>query len=409
MSSLHPDSNFTLIIIGAGLGGLSLAQTLRRAGISAQIFERDHGPFERPQGYRLHLDADAINASKEVLTPELSAVFEATSQWTEPYTTILGKDLSVIKRLLTEDDHGDVWPAREGAPIHANVDRATLRQILLADLDGCLHYGKALDHYESDDTGVTAHFADGTTVRGDVLVGADGIRSAVRRQRAPQAVTVDAGITAIYGRLPAAKAAELTPSETLNDIFTIATDGRRVFLGLGSVRFPTPPDQAAAKFAPGVSMHPQEDYVVCVVGGRHEFFPPKLHGASGAELQRVAAETIGGWPEQAASVIHACDPSAFFLVEMYTSVPCTLDPPTNVTLLGDAIHAMTPTLGRGANIAMRDGALLGRELKKVAAGSTTLSEALAAYERGLIDYGFAVVREAAETGQQRMAQNPLPA
>ena len=54
-------------------------------------------------------------------------------------------------------------------------------------------------------------------------------------------------------------------------------------------------------------------------------------------------------------------------------------------------------------------ALLGRELKKVAAGSATLSEALAAYERGLIDYGFAVVREAAEIGQQRMAQNPLPA
>jgi 2-polyprenyl-6-methoxyphenol hydroxylase-like FAD-dependent oxidoreductase len=409
MSSSHPDLHLTVIIIGAGLGGLSLAQTLRRAGISAQIFERDDGPFDRPQGYRLHLDADAINASREVLTPELNAVFEATAQWTEPYTTILGKDLSVIKRLLTEDDHGDVWPAREGALVHANVDRATLRQILLDDLDGELHYGKTLDHYESDDTGVTAHFADGTTVTGDVLVGADGIRSAVRRQRAPQAVTVDAGITAIYGRMPADMAAELVPSETMNDIFTLATDERKIFLGLGSVRFPTAPDQAAAKFTPGVSMRPQGDYVVCIVGGRHEFFPSNLHGASGAELQRVAAEIISGWPEQAASVVRAGDPSAFFLVDMYTSVPCTLDLPTNVTLLGDAIHAMTPTLGRGANIAMRDGALLGRELKKVAAGSAALSEALAAYERGLVDYGFTVVREAAAIGQQRMAQNPLPA
>ena len=409
MSSSNPGSNFHVVIIGAGLGGLSLAQALRRAGVSAQIFERDRGPFDRPQGYRLHLDADAINASKEVLTPELNAIFEATAQWTEPYTTILGRDLSVIKRLLTDDDHGDVWPAREGAPIHANFDRATLRQILLADLDGYLHYGKALDHYESDDTGVAAHFADGTTVRGDVLVGADGIRSAVRRQRAPQAATVEAGITAIYGRLPAAKAAGLAPRETLKDIFTIATDKRKVFLGLGSVRFPTPPDQTAAKFTPGFFMRPQEDYVVCIVGGRHEFFPPNLRGASSAELQRVAAETIGGWPEQAASVVRAGDPSAFFLVEMYTSVPCVLDPPTNVTLLGDAIHAMTPTLGRGANIAMRDGALLGRELKKVAAGSATLSGALADYERGMVDYGFAAVRDAAEVGQQRMAQNPLPA
>ena len=408
ISTAHWKSNFNVIVIGAGLGGLSLAQSLRRAGIHVKIFERDHGPFDRPQGYRLHLDADAINACNEALSPELNAVFAATAQWTKPYTTILKKDLSVVKRLLMEDDHGDVWPAHEGAPVHANVDRATLRQILLAGLDDCLHYGKNLDRYTSDKTGVTAYFSDGTAVRGDLLVGADGIRSAVRRLRAPHAQTVDAGITAIYGRLPASKAKTLVPTETLEDIFTIASDERKVFLGLGSVLFPTPPDQAGG-LAKGVAMRPQDDYVVCIVGGRHDFFPSDIRGASGETLQRIAAETIEGWSsERASAVIRAGDPSAFFTVEMYTSVPCKLDAPTNVTLLGDAIHAMTPTLGRGANIAMRDGALLGRELKKVAKGSASLHEALAAFERGLLDYGFAVVREAAAIGEQRMAQNPLP-
>jgi hypothetical protein len=59
---------------------------------------------------------------------------------------------------------------------------------------------------------------------------------------------------------------------------------------------------------------------------------------------------------------------------------------------------------------VRDGALLGRELKKVVMmGSASLNEALGVYEHGLLDYGFAVVREAAEIGEQRMAQNPLPA
>jgi 2-polyprenyl-6-methoxyphenol hydroxylase-like FAD-dependent oxidoreductase len=101
--------------------------------------------------------------------------------------------------------------------------------------------------------------------------------------------------------------------------------------------------------------------------------------------------------------------NSVFLVEMYTSVPCVLNTPINVTLLGDAIHAMTPTLGRGANVAMRDGALLGRELKRVAEGSMALDDALGSYERQMLEYGFAVVREAAEIGQQRMAQNPLPA
>ena len=69
---------------------------------------------------------------------------------------------------------------------------------------------------------------------------------------------------------------------------------------------------------------------------------------------------------------------------------------------------MTPTLGRGANLAMRDGALLGRALKLVATGERDLPSALADYERNMMAYGFAVVRAAAETGEQRMAQNPLP-
>ncbi|SFJ97851.1 FAD-dependent oxidoreductase [Methylocapsa palsarum] len=160
---------------------------------------------------------------------------------------------------------------------------------------------------------------------------------------------------------------------------------------------------------PGLSLRPQPDYVVCIVGGRHEFFPSGLHEASGAELQQVAAEALGAWPEQAGALVRAGDPAAFFLIEMYTSVPCALDTPVSVTLLGDAVHAMTPTLGRGANVAMRDGALLGRALRDVAAGRRTLGAALADYEREMVAYGFAVVREAAEIGRQRMAQNPLPA
>ena len=360
---------FEVLIIGAGLGGLTLARSLRRAGIPFQIFERDQSPFDRPQGYRLHLDADAINALREVLSPDLHALFEATSQWTEPFTTILRTDLSVVKRLPTDDEHGDgVWPAREGPPVHANVDRATLRQILLARLEDAIHYGKELDRYESSADGVVAHFADGTSARGHILVGADGIRSAVRRQRAPGLDTVDAGITAIYGRVPLDRAASLVPKESLKDIFTVASDERKVFLGLGSVRFPLPPEQAAERLAPGIAMQARDDYVVCIVGGRHEYFPADLLGASGDRLQQIAAGMLGAWPSGAAAIVSAGESSAFFPIQMYTSVPFSLDAPSNVTLLGDAVHAMTPTLGRGANVAMRDGALLARALTMVASG-----------------------------------------
>ena len=398
-----------ILIVGAGLGGLALAQSLRRAAIDFEIFERDGSPFDRAQGYRLHLDADAISAMGEVLAPDLHAVFEATAQRTQPFTTILGKDLSVIRRLPTHDEYGDVWPNGAGQDAHVNVDRATLRQILLAGLEDKLHYGKTLDRYEADGDGVKVYFLDGTMAQGDVLVGADGIRSPVRRQRAPDHDTVDAGITAIYGRVNIERASQLVPKEVMEDIFTVSTDDRKVFLGLGAVRFPMKPEQAVAKFAPNLVLTPKEDYVVCIVGGRHEFFPRNLNNASSDELQRVAVSTLETWPEEAAKVVRAGDPSAFFLVEMFTSVPFALDAPTNVTLLGDAIHAMTPTLGRGANLAMRDGVLLGRELKNAALGKSTVGEALATYERGMLEYGFSVVREAAKVGMQRMAQNPLPA
>jgi 2-polyprenyl-6-methoxyphenol hydroxylase-like FAD-dependent oxidoreductase len=366
-----------VLIAGAGLGGLTLAHALRNRGIDVSVHERDASPWERPQGYRLHLDADAVNAARDVLSPELRAEFEATCHHTTPFTTILGTDLAVRTRIPTGTEHDPaVWPGAT-EPGHANVDRATLRRILLTGID--VRYGNALASYESDSEGVTAHFADGSTERGDVLVGADGIRSAVRRQRLPGHDTVDAGITAIYGRLPAG--ADGVPPEVASDIFAIASDERKVFLGLGSVRTP------------------ETSYDVCIVGGRHEYFP----ALQGADLQRVAADMLAGWSPAAARVVMAGDPASFFPVEMYTSVPRPLDAPTNVTLLGDAVHAMTPTLGRGANVAMRDGVLLARALTRA-----PIPEALAAYEQEMTTYGFGVVRAAAAIGEQRMSQNPLP-
>ncbi|WP_367889896.1 NAD(P)-binding protein [Neorhizobium galegae] len=55
-------SKLKVIIAGAGLGGLCLAQILRRADVEVEIFESDSGPWDRPQGYRLHIDRDAAAA-----------------------------------------------------------------------------------------------------------------------------------------------------------------------------------------------------------------------------------------------------------------------------------------------------------------------------------------------------------
>ena len=93
---------------------------------------------------------------------------------------------------------------------------------------------------------------------------------------------------------------------------------------------------------------------------------------------------------------------------MYTIVPCNLDAPTNVSVLGDAIHAMSPALGRGANLAMRDAARLGKRLISVARGQSNLVDALTHYETEMYSYSARGVRESANIGHERMGQNLLP-
>ena len=254
-------------------------------------------------------------------------------------------------------------------------------------------------------------FADGTQAAGDLLVGADGIRSTVRRQRVPHAEIQDTGVRAIYGRIPIAEAREFVPEHAREDVFTVAVDAHKLFLGLGPVVFATRPEVATSQLMPKADLRSQEDYVVCIVGGRKERFgkdDAQLRALGSEDLQGLSVALMKEWPESAQAIPAHGDPGSFFFVEMYTSIPCAMPASANVTLLGDAIHAMTPTLGRGANIAMRDAALLGHHLGEVVNGQRALAAALHQYETEMTQDGFAVVRESAAMGARLMGQNPLP-
>jgi len=403
-------THFRIAIVGAGLGGLCLAQNLRRHGIMAEIFERDQSPWERPQGYRLHLDADGINALHDSLTPDLFRLFDETSMKAAAFTTIVDTQLAIRMR-RSHDQHGGthVRP-HAGLPAHVNVNRATLRELLLSGLGEQLHFGCKLTSVAEHADGVALHFDDGSRVDADILVGADGIRSPVRAWRAPQLQTQDSGVRAIYGRIPLPAALTCLPEQAREDVFTVAVDERQAFFGLGPVVFPCRPELAAEAVS-SARLSPQEDYVVAIVGGRQALFgvdDVALRGMGSSCLRDLAKAMLASWPEPTRAILERCDPSSFFAVEMYTSVPGVLPRPTRSTLLGDAIHAMTPTLGRGANLALRDAALLGRHLAAVLAGTTNIDQALAAYESEMVPYGFDVVREAAAMGARLMGQAPLP-
>ena len=406
-------THFKVLIAGAGIGGLCLAQALRQHDIDVEVFERDTSPWDRLQGYRLHLDLDGVNALYQSLSPELYRLFDATSMKPLPFTTTVDTNLVVQSRISSDEwgsEREQVDPSLR-LPPHVNVDRATLRQILFTGLEDSIQFGKKLSYYESDEQGVTATFEDGTTATGDLLIGADGIRSMVRKQRVPHATIQDTGVRAIYGRIPMTEAIEVVPQQAREDVFTIVVDFKKRFLGLGPAVFPTHQDVSASPFVPKAEMLSQDDYVVCIIAGRKEFFgedDSRLRTLRGKDLQTVSVELLKEWPERSRAIPAHGDPKSFFFIEMYTTIPCEIPKSANVTLLGDAIHAVSPALGRGANIALRDGALLGRYLEEVFHGRRPLSEAIHEYETNMAQYDYDVLRKSAARGTQLVGQNPLP-
>ena len=383
----------TVLVIGAGLGGLCLAQGLRKAGIPCAVYERDSALDARRQGYRLHIDSRGDQALREVLPPQLHELFRATSGQPRNVTTIYDSQLTPVTEFVLDD--GDV---------QRNVNRFTLREILFEGLEN-VHFGKEFVRYEERDGGVIAHFADGTQARGAVLVGADGVNSPVRRQYLPRAQVVDTGLRQLYGKIPLTAANRELFDPAMFSVFNIISGPEKAMIGVAPVDYPEPIADACARLAPGVRLSPDEAYMTCAFGARTEIFgqtDDELRALSGDEMRKLVLDRVGDWHPKVRRIVESWVPETVFLVSIRTSVPIGSWEPSRISLVGDAIHAMSPAAGAGANTAMRDGAAL------AAALSSGGPEAIGEYEAEMRRYGFAAVRESAANGAQHLGQNPLP-
>ncbi|MFI1919226.1 FAD-dependent oxidoreductase [Nocardia sp. NPDC020380] len=378
-------TRFTVIIAGAGLGGLALAQGLRRAGIDYTVYERDAALDSRRQGYRLHLDSAAEHALQQTLPPELADRFHATSGTPRPRFTLLDREL---RELFTQ----------ESDDIAYAVDRLTLRRILLAGLEDSVTFGTGIDGYEIDRDGrIVVHLDDGSTASADVLVGADGINSAVRQQYLPYAQVVETGVWQIYGAVPLDTETRKLFDDNMFGIFTAVAGFDGTFAGVAPVEFPA---------NTGL-----RDYMTCSFGARSEWFEQRVASVrdlDGTQLHDLITAAVRTWHPRLREIVAHCDPVSLFALPLRTSVPIPSWPTTRVTLLGDAIHAMSPASGAGACTALRDAAHLSDALVQAAQGRD-VHDALHEYECNMIDYGFAAVRGGAENGQRFLGQDPLPA
>jgi 2-polyprenyl-6-methoxyphenol hydroxylase-like FAD-dependent oxidoreductase len=127
------------------------------------------------------------------------------------------------------------------------------------------------------------------------------------------------------------------------------------------------------------------------------WLPQDVTSMKGGEIQHLVLDLTADWHPNLRKIFALGDPDSSFPLEIRTAEPISAWQTTNVTLLGDAIHTMTPGRGVGANTALRDARLLTKNLIKARDGRVSLTEAIQAYETTMTGYAWdAVIKSRAQ-------------
>ncbi|WP_285639305.1 NAD(P)/FAD-dependent oxidoreductase [Lentzea sp. NBRC 102530] len=360
-----------IAVIGGGIGGLCLAHGLRKAGVDVAVYERELSRTDRLQGYRVHINPDGAAALRECLPAAGWERFERSAGSGGNGFGFLDQRLRPLLVLDPEEEK------------HYSASRITLRQVLLEGLD--VQFGRRFERYEPGDD-IKLHFEDGGVESCDLLVGADGIRSRVRQQYLPHAGTEKIGVTAIAGKL-FLDDHDWVPRHLVDRAHTVVPTTRAgMFLaahdGLGVT------DETDLLF----------DNVRPYLMWAYAAADLTVHDGQG--LKAEVLRRITKWSPDLRRIVEASPDETISEWKLRSSKPIGRWQPTNVTVLGDAIHAMTPMRGIGANIALKDARLLAR---CIAEGG----DAIARYEKEMHDYGFAAVRDSLQAARRFADGGPV--
>ncbi|MCM4082361.1 FAD-dependent oxidoreductase [Paractinoplanes hotanensis] len=379
-------TDFSVAISGAGLSGLCLAQYLMRAGIDVHVYERDPGPFVRQQGYRIILDRYGLEALRESLPRPLYRLALATGD--EPGGHLRFTD-SRLRNAFTINFKIEPNATRQ-------VDRLTLRSILMSGLDGRIHYGKAAVAVDNGGpAGLRLRFADGGAVAATVVVGADGVGSDLRAQLMPDAGPANTPMAGVYGRTPLRQNGESIIPDALrtSGVLAIADSPGRAFF-FTSMRFGESPREAFARMAPGSYAPTGNDYVMWGLLLRREEVPAGVRGNLLA-LRELAARMSTDFHPLIRRLVETAELDATVLNHFVTGRRPQRWAVPRATMMGDAVHAMPPFGAHGGNTALRDAALLGERLVEARAGGMSVEEAIAGYQDEMVPYAFRAVDTAA--------------
>jgi 2-polyprenyl-6-methoxyphenol hydroxylase-like FAD-dependent oxidoreductase len=372
------------LIIGGSLGGLIAAHLLRSVGWDAIVFERNADDLiSRGAGIGTHQHLIDILRRVGIAFDDSMGV--------------------QVSRVLCLDRSGAVVLEKDTVRVMSGWARLyrSLREALPAT---CYRLGHALARVEQDADGVTAVFADGTRERGDLLVGADGIRSTVRAQFAPEAQPVYAGYVAWRAMIDERDIPQAIRAE-VGDCYAFCELEGEQCLG-----YPVPGrdnETSAGRraynivwYRPTAAETTLVDLCTDANGRRHGMaIPPPLIRPDVIAAIKATARAIVA--PQIAEIFARSAPFFQPIFDLESAAIAFGDPVPRVALLGDAAFVARPHIGAGVTKAALDAASLADAL---AAHGDDISAALARFEREQVRFGRGLVALSREEGAYISAQ-----
>lgn len=343
----------SVAIIGAGPGGLALARLLHVRGVAATVYERDTSSTARRQGGSLDLRPDS--GRRAIRAAGLEKEFESSSREDAKAFSLRSSQGEVIPG-VGEETHEDAGP---------EIDRGDLRQLLIDSLPpGAVAWGHAVQNVVATAEGRwRVDFVEQQPVVADLVVGADGIGSRVRR-RLTTAQPVYTGHTMLAATMPQ----ELWRGSEVSDV-----------VGEGSVMFAGGDKTIFAQRC-------ARDLIFLYFSMRVPLGWPATSGYALEDTASVLAaitDAYQDWSPEVLSMLMQIDGG-------FQRWPLSVMPPehrwstqSGLTMLGDASHVMPPFTGKGVNLALLDALELADALTEDS--TVDLTEAVTAFERRMQD------------------------
>ena len=358
-----------ILIIGGGIGGLTLALALQQAGIRVAIYEQVAELTEVGAGLTVASNGMAVlqhlglgpALQKFAMIPKRGAIKHYSS----------GEDLVDIPR-------GDTQIKKYGAP-YCQMHRADLQQALLNSITAndpdCIHLEHSFVDLSQTESAVTATFSNGNIVRAAILVGCDGIRSTVRARLFGAGEPSFTGYVAWRG---------LVPMESLPE--GLVDPDSAIFTGPG--HFFTRYRVSAGRLLNYVATARTDEWAE--------------EGWTVPSTVDTVMKEFDAFHPDIKTIIAATPADECFKWGIFDRDPLARWTVGRATLLGDAAHPMTPFLGQGAVMALEDAMIFARALQ--AAGS--MNDGIRRYEEARRERTAFVFAESRLSGEQLTSFNP---